>query len=161
MNSILIVPCSPKKSSYWLGGTVWLAGWVAIYALDKHLDVNNLAMLLVLASALAAVCLPWLASAFLTIIFVLAFNWFFIAPYGTFTVDFHQHSLLLLVMLVVNLIVISLMNILRLQSERALRHAGEADILRQWSDLLLESSKPQEHLQELQELLAQLSSRNV
>jgi two-component system sensor histidine kinase KdpD len=161
MNSILIAPSTPKKSSYWLGGAVWLVGWVAIYALDKHLDVNNLAMLLVLASALAAVCLPWRASVLLTIIFVLAFNWFFIAPYGTFTVDFHQHTLLLLVMLVVNLIVISLMNILRVQSERALRHAGEADILRHWSDLLLESSAPQEHLQELQELLAQISGRNV
>lgn len=161
MNTISIEPSTSKKSSYWLGGAIWLVGWVAIYALDTHLDVNNLAMLLVLASALAAVCLPWRIAALLTIIFVLAFNWFFIAPYGTFTVDFHQHTLLLLVMLVVNLIVISLMNILRVQSERALRHASEANILRQWSDLLLESSKPQEHLQELQELLAQISGRNV
>ncbi len=118
-------------------------------------------MLLVLASALAAVCLPWRISVLLTIIFVLAFNWFLIAPYGTFSIDFHQHALLLLVILVVNLIVISLMNILRVQSERALRHASEADILRQWSDLLLESPAPHQHLQELQELLAQLSGRDV
>jgi two-component system, OmpR family, sensor histidine kinase KdpD len=161
MNSIVAAPATPKKSSYWLGGALWFAGWLAIYALEQQLDVNNLAMLLVLASALAAVCLPWRVSVLLTIMFVLAFNWFFIAPYGTFTVDFHQHTLLLLVILVVNLIVISLMNLLRVQSERALRHAREADILRQWSDLLLESSKPQEHLQELQELLAQISGRNV
>ena len=161
MNSILIAPAPPKKSSFWLGGAIWLAGWVAICALDQHLDVNNLAMLLVLASALAAVCLPWRVSVLLTIIFVLVFDWFFVAPYGTLTVDLQQHTLLLLVILVVNLLVISLMNILRAQSERALQHASEADILRQWSDLLLESPEPHQHLQELQELLAQLSHREV
>lgn len=161
MNSILIAPSSPKKSFYWLGVAIWLVGWVAIYALDKHLDVNNLAMLLVLASALAAVCLPWRASVLLTIIFVLVFDWFFIPPRGTFAIDLHQHALMLLVVLVVNLMVVSLMAILRAQSARALRHASEADILRRWSDLLLESSKPQEHLQELQKLLAELSGRNV
>ena len=161
MNSIVIAPSTPKKSSYWLGGAIWLAGWVAIYALDQYLDVNNLAMLLVLSSAFASVCLPWRTSVLLTIIFVLVFNWFYIPPRGTFTVDLHQHALMLLVILVVNLIVVSLMALLRAQSERALRHASEVDILRQWSDLLLESPAPHEHMNELQELLAQLSNRPV
>jgi two-component system sensor histidine kinase KdpD len=161
MNSISVAPSTPKKSSYWLGGAIWLVGWVAIYTLDQHLDVNNLAMVLVLSSALAAMCLPWRISVLLTIVFVLVFDWFFIPPRGTFTVDLHQHALMLLVVLVVNLIVVSLMALLRAQSERALLHASEADILRQWSDLLLESSQPHDHLQELQELLAQLSGRHV
>ena len=162
MKPIVITPNeSLKKPSYWLGGTIWLVGWLAIYWLDSQLDSSNLAMLLVLTSALAAVCLPWRVSVSLAVIFVLAFDWFFISPRGTFTVDFHQHTLMLLVMLVVNLIVVILMAVKRVQSELASRHAHEADILRQWSDALLVSSSPHEHLEELQNLLAQLSGKKV
>lgn len=151
----------PHKTRYLLAGAIWLAGWLAIYWLDTQLDSSNLAMLLVLTSALAAVCLPWRASVSLAVIFVLAFDWFFIPPRGTFTVDFHQHTLMLLVMLVVNLIIVILMAVRRAQSELAQRHAREADILRQWSDALLEYSAPHEHLAELQNLLAQLSGKSV
>jgi two-component system sensor histidine kinase KdpD len=150
-----------KKNAYWLGGAVWLGGWLSIYWLDSQLDSSNLAMLLVLTSALAAVCLPWRISVPLAVIFVLAFDWFFISPRRTFTVDFHQHSLMLLVMLVVNLIIVILMAVKRAQSEQVSRHAREADILRQWSDALLESITPHEHLTELQNLLAHLSGKQV
>jgi two-component system sensor histidine kinase KdpD len=162
MKPIVIAPNeSRKKTSYWLGGAIWLVGWLAIYWLDPHLDSSNLAMLLVLTSALAAVCLPWRISVSLAVIFVLAFDWFFIPPRGTFTVDFHQHTLMLLVMLVVNLIIVILMAVRRAQSELAQRHSCEADILRQWSDALLASSAPHEHLEELQNLLAQLSGKKI
>ncbi len=162
MKPIVVAPDeSLTKTSYWLGGAIWLVGWFAIYRLDTHLDSSNLAMLLVLTSALAAVCLPWRISVSLAVTFVLAFDWFFIPPRGTFTVDFHQHTLMLLVMLVVNLIIVILMAVRRGQSELAQRHAREADILRQWSDALLESSAPHEHLEELQNLLEQLSGKKV
>jgi len=162
MKPIVITPKeSRNKTSHWLGGAIWLVGWLAIYLLDTHLDFSNLAMLLVLTSALAAVCLPWRISIVLAIIFVLAFDWFFIPPRGTFTVDFQQHTVMLLVMLVVNIIVVSLMAVKRAQSERAERHAIEADRLRAWSDRLLESIAPHEHIGELQNLLMQLSSRQV
>lgn len=152
---------SPNKLPYILGAGIWLVGWLAMFGLDGRLDLSNLSMLLVLTSALAAVCLPWRVSVWLAIIFVLAFDWCFIPPRGTFTVDFHQHTLMLLVMLVVNLIVVSLMAVQRGQSERAARHALEAETLRQWSDKLLESASPQAYLTELQTLLAQLSGREV
>lgn len=161
MKPIIAPNDSHMKTSYWLGGAIWLVGWLAIYWLDPQLDSSNLAMLLVLTSALAAVCLPWRTSVSLAVIFVLAFDWFFIPPRGTFTVDFHQHSLMLLVMLVVNLIVVTLMAVKRAQSELASRHAREADILRQWSDALLESTEPHEYLNELQHLLAHLSGKPV
>ncbi len=162
MKPILIAPDkSQAKPSYWLGSVIWLVGWLAICWLDSHLDSSNLAMLLVLTSALAAVCLPWRISVSLAVIFVLAFDWFFIPPRGTFTVDFHQHTLMLLVMLVVNLIIVILMAVRRAQSEKAARHLREADILRQWSDALLESTSPQDHLHELQHLLSSLSGKNV
>lgn len=161
MNPILTANATATKPSYWLGGFVWLMGWLAIYFLDPHLDSSNLAMLLVLTSAVAAVCLPWRISVFLAISFVLAFDWFFISPRGTFTVDFQQHTVMLLVMMVVNIIVVSLMAVRRAQSELAERHAIEADRLRQWSDALLESATPYEHIGDAQSLLAQLSARNV
>lgn len=64
-------------------------------------------------------------------------------------------------MLVINLIIVILMVVLRAQSEDARRHLTEADILRRWSDSLLESAAPHEHLEELQLLLAQLSGREI
>ena len=152
---------SARKPSYWVGCLVWAIGWSAIYLFDPYLDSSNLALVLILASALAAVCLPWRISVSLAVIFVLVFDWFFVPPRGTFTVDFHQHTVMLLVMLVVNIIIVSLMALRRSQSDLAQQHAREADTLRQWSDLLLTSSSPQEHLNELQNLLMQLSGKKV
>lgn len=158
---VITLKASPKHTAYWLGAIIWLLGWFAIYGLDGHLDLSNLAMLLVLTSALASVCFSWRISISLGVVFVLVFDWFFIPPRGTFTVDFHQHALMLFVMLVVNIIIVSLMAVKRSQSELAERHAREADILRQWSDALLESVAPNEHLSELQNLLALLSGKQV
>lgn len=150
-----------QKPSYWAGSLVWAIGWLAIYLFDPYLDSSNLALLLILASALAAVCLPWRISMSLAVIFVLVFDWFFIPPRDAFTVDFHQHTVMLLVMLVVNIIIVSLMALRRAQSELAKQHAREADTLRQWSDVLLKSLSPQEHLTELQNLLSLLSGKKV
>lgn len=162
MNPIVIPPTKPTQfTTYWLGAFIWMLGWIAVYTLDGHLDVSNLAMLLVLTSALASVCFPWRMSISLAVAFVLVFDWFFIPPRGTFTVDIHQHALMLFVMLVVNIIIVSLVAVKRAQSELAERHAREADILRQWSDALLESTAPQEHLAELQYLLENLSGKKV
>ena len=152
---------SVQKSSYWLGGLVWALGWLAIYLFDAYLDVSNLALLLILVSAIAAVCFPWRIAMSLMVAFVFVFNWFFIPPRGTFTIDFHQHTLMLMVILVVNTIIVSSMALRRAQSELAERHAREADTLRKWSDALLESSSPHEHLSELQLLLSQLSCKKV
>jgi two-component system sensor histidine kinase KdpD len=118
-------------------------------------------MLLVLTSVLAAVCLPLRISLLVSAIFILAFDWFFIPPKGTFTVDFHQHALMLLVMLVVNIIIVSLMSVQRAQSERAARHASEADVLRRWSDTLHQSLTPHDHIEELQQLLMQLTNKPI
>ncbi|RYY73214.1 MAG: DUF4118 domain-containing protein [Gammaproteobacteria bacterium] len=161
MEHLTISDTTSQKDSYWLGSVFWVVGWIAIYFFDDYLDSSNLAMLLILTSALAAVCLPWRLSVSLAIIFVLIFDWFFVPPRGTFTVDFHQHTVMLLVMLVVNIIIVSLMAIRRSQSELAQRHAHEADILRQWSDVLLESKSPQDHFDELQHLLTKISGKKV
>lgn len=152
---------SPLKLRHIVGALCWCLGWLAIYLLDGRLDTNNLAMVLILTSSLAAVCLPWRYSVVLVVIFILVFDWFIVPPRGTFTIDFHQHTVMLLVMLVVNLIIVTSMSVLRSQSERANRHALEADTLRQLSDNILDWNTPHEHLIDLQNLLIQLSGRQV
>lgn len=81
-----------------LGLLTWAVGWTALWLLDGTLDLANLA-LLVLCAALAALWLPAWASGALGVAAMLAFNWNFIPPRGTFTVDLHQHALLLGTML--------------------------------------------------------------
>ena len=70
--------------------------------LDGQVDLANLAMVLVLSSALASLWLPAWLSALAGAAAVMAFNWTFVPPRGAFTVDLHQHALLLGAMLVVN-----------------------------------------------------------
>jgi two-component system sensor histidine kinase KdpD len=146
---------------YMWGGLIWCAGWLAMFLLRDYFDLSNLGLLLMLTSALAAVCLPLRISLLSGAIFILVFDWFFIPPKGNFAVDFHQHALMLLVMLVVNIIIVSLMSTQRAQSERAARHASEADILRKWSDALYQSLAPHEHIEELQQLLMQLTGKPI
>ena len=47
----------------WPAALVWAAGWAAMLMLDGRVDLANLAMLLVLSSALASLWLPaWLSA---------------------------------------------------------------------------------------------------
>lgn len=141
-----------------VGGGMWLAGWLAMFLLDRHLDLGNLAMLLVLTSALAAMCLPLRFSLLSGSASILAFDWFFIPPRGTFAIDIYQHALMLFVMLTVNIIIVSLMAVQRAQAERMARHLHEADMLRAWSDTLHQSLTPHVHIEELQQLLMQITA---
>lgn len=148
---------SSAKLQYLLGAFIWLAGWLLLCALKATLDLANLAILLVMISALAATCLPGRVSALLALSAALAFDWFFIPPFFTFKVDVHQHLLMLLVMLVVNLVIILLMAARRTQVQRAACHANEAELLRTWGDELHQAQEPDELKIRLQQLLAQIT----
>jgi two-component system, OmpR family, sensor histidine kinase KdpD len=89
--------------------------------LDGQVDLANLAMLLVLSSALASLWLPAWLSALAGAAAVVAFNWTFVPPRGAFAVDLHQHALLLGAMLIVNGIVAALMAAQRRQARIAWR----------------------------------------
>ena len=93
----------------WPGLLVWLLGWLAMLALDGRIDLANLALILVLASALAALWLRPVVSMLVCAAAVMAFNFAFVPPRGSFTVDLHQHALLLATMLAVSWIVALLM----------------------------------------------------
>ena len=55
-------PAPAGSAPWWPGAATWVAAWAALLALDGTVDLSNLALLLVLASALATLWLPgWAA----------------------------------------------------------------------------------------------------
>ncbi len=139
---------------------LWILASGVMVWLDQqpHLaHLGNLALVLVLASALSS---PWLSFAqalTLNLVAVLVFNWAFVEPRGSFFIDLRQHAWLLATMLGVSWSTAGLTARLRSQAELAQRHAREAEHLRVFSEALRDASDPQSQaaalIQALQELL--------
>lgn len=89
----------------WLAAGTWVLAWALLFALDAHIDLANKALVLVLASAVAAIGSGLAVSLLASAVAVLAFNFAFVPPRGTFDVDLRQHALLLVTMLSVSWIV--------------------------------------------------------
>lgn len=138
----------------WPAWAVWLAGACAMVWLDGQVDLANLAMLVVLSSAVASLWLPGWGSALAGAAAVLAFNWAFVPPRHAFTVDLHQHVLLLGAMLVVNAIISTLMVRQRRLAEAARHHAAREAGLRSWGEALRAAADPLAHTSALGDALA-------
>jgi two-component system sensor histidine kinase KdpD len=135
----------------------WAAAGIAMLALDHRVDLANLAMLLVLASALASLWLPVPVAVATTAAAVLAFNWRFVPPRGSLVVEGPQHLLLLAGMLGVSWIVAGLMALQRHRTEEAQRHRHRADQLRGLGDALRDAEAPLAHAEQLQAALSGLA----
>lgn len=138
----------------WPAWAVWLAGAGAMVWLDGQVDLANLAMLVVLSSAVASLWLPGWGSALAGAAAVLAFNWSFVPPRHTLAVDLHQHVLLLGAMLVVNGIISALMLRQRQLAQTARHHAAREAGLRSWGDTLRAAADPLAHTSTLGDALA-------
>jgi two-component system sensor histidine kinase KdpD len=136
---------------------IWTAAAAAMLALDSRVDLANLAMLLVLASALASLWLPVPVALASTALAVLAFNWRFVPPRGSLAVEGPQHLLLLAGMLGVSWIVAGLMALQRHRAEDAQRHRHRADQLRGLGDALRDAEAPLAHAAQLQAALGELA----
>jgi two-component system sensor histidine kinase KdpD len=136
---------------------IWAAAGAAMLALDGRIDLANLAMLLVLASALASLWLPVPAALAATALAVLAFNWRFVPPRGSLQVEGPQHLLLLAGMLAVSWIVAGLMALQRHRAEEAQRHRHRAEQLRELGDALRDAEAPLAHAAQLQAALSELA----
>ncbi len=145
----------------WPAALAWTAGWLALVLMDGRVALANLAMLLVLSSAVASLWLPAWASLLSNAVAVMAFNWSFVPPRGTFSVDLSQHALLLGAMLVVNSIIAALMAAQRRQSRLADRHAMQAEQLRTWGDTLRDAIDPLAQMGALHAALAAISGGPV
>jgi two-component system sensor histidine kinase KdpD len=146
---------------YAAGLAIWGAGWIALRWLDGVLDLAGLGMLLVLIAALASLWLPLLPTLLLGVLAVLAFNWMFVPPRGSFAINFEDDAVLLLVMAALNAIIAGLMSVLRSQARHAQRQARAADALRVWSERLNEVHDVQDCLPELRQALQALSHSSV
>jgi len=130
-------------------------------ALDPVLDLANLALVLVLASALAGLWLSAAMSALASTVAVLAFNWTFVPPRRTFSVDLHQHVWLLGAMLAVAWIVAALVARQRALAEAEQRAAAQARQLRAMGDALRDTDDPLSRALDLQAALAELAGGPV
>ncbi|MGM9427575.1 sensor histidine kinase [Hydrogenophaga sp. MI9] len=145
----------------WWPWLTWLAGWSAMLLLDGRFDLSNEAMLLMLTSVVASLWWPGWASALASTVAVLAFNWSFVPPRHTFSVDLQQHALLLLAMLVVNWIIAGLVVRLRQTAEGARLVAEREARLRAWSDTLRDAPDPAAHASALHTALTEATGADV
>jgi two-component system sensor histidine kinase KdpD len=142
----------------WAGGlAAWTLGWATLLALDGHIDLANQAMLLVLSATIASLWLPALPALAIGMLGVVAFNWQFVPPRGTFVVDGRQNLLLLGAMVVVTSVIAGLMGRLRRQARLAWHHQQQAEQLRSLGELLRDATEPLAHAGALQAALAALS----
>lgn len=139
----------------------WTIAWAAMIGLEGRLDLANLAMLLVLASALSALWLPGWSNMVVGAVAVLAFNWLLVPPKFTFTVELHQNALLLLALLLVNWIIAGLVIRQRRLVETAQTLAQREARLRQWGDTLRDASDPAAHAAALRAALEEATGYAV
>ena len=128
----------PNFESRWPALVVWALAWALLWILDGELNLGNLALLLVLASAIAGLWLSAIHSILSSALSVLMFNWFFVEPRFTFSVDFHQDVLLLLTMMGVSFVVSYLMVRLRFAADLESQHAYESEQLREIAEKIRE-----------------------
>lgn len=139
----------------------WGVAWAAMAWLYPQLDLANLAMLLILASALASLWVPGWVSLVTSAVAVLAFNYFFVPPRFTFTVDLHQNTMLLVALLLVNWIIGGLVIRQRQLVEAARTVADREARLRQWGDTLRDASDPAAYAAALRTALQDASNTEV
>ena len=135
---------------------VWALAWGAMALLQERVDLANLAMVLVLASAVATLWLPISASLALTAVSVLAFNWSFVPPRFTFAVNLQQDALLLAAMLGVSWIVAAVVARQRWLGASARRYAERVQQLQRLGEALRDSAEPAHQAGLLQATLAEL-----
>lgn len=135
---------------------VWAGAWALMTALDGQAELANLALLLVLAAALCGLWLSTLASLVCCALAVLAFNWQFVPPRGTLSVDLRQHLWLLFTMMAVGSMVGWLTGRQRRDADAARAAAQSAQLLHQVNEALRQAT-PAEGASHLAAALRRLS----
>jgi two-component system, OmpR family, sensor histidine kinase KdpD len=136
---------TPRRMARWPWAwacAVWTIAWLLMLGLDRHIGLAQAAITLVLASALAAIRLPLLASLATTALAVLAFDWFLVPPKHEFSVELTEDMLLLAEILLLSWVVTALLARSRVLATRARRSARHADQLRHLGDALRDCEDP-------------------
>ena len=93
--------------------------WGILFALDPWLDLGNLSLILLTGSVAASLWLAPVTSIIVSTASVIAFDWLFVPPRGSFHVDQSKHLMLLVTMIVVNGLIALLMELHRRTAVRA------------------------------------------
>jgi two-component system sensor histidine kinase KdpD len=139
----------------WPGAAIWATGWALLLLLDGRVDLANQALVLVATAALATLWLPGWVSGLAALAAVAAFNWSFVPPRHSFSVDVEQHALLLATLLVVVWTVAALVTRQKRLATAAARDAQREARLRTWGDALRDASDPTAHAGTLQSMLVE------
>ena len=157
MSASVVTVRKHRVSRYWPAAAVWLLAWFAMALLDGHVDLANQALILVVAAALAALWLPVGVSVLACAVAVMAFNFAFVPPRGTFTVDLRQHVLLLATMLAVSWVIALLMTRQRRLAVDAQIQFRRAEQLRDFGEALRDAADPRSCAPLLQQALSDLA----
>lgn len=118
-------------SPAWPAALIWMVFAASLFILDGWWSLGNLALLLVLGSALASYWLTTIASVLVSAAAVAGFNWFFVDPRYTFHVQLDQDLLLLVTMLCTSALISVLTSRLRQHALIQTEHARQAERLQQ------------------------------
>ena len=121
-------PTSPtsKPFAYLAPALVWMLAWGVMLIAQTNISLGNLALILVLANAVASLWLRPLASILISSIAVGLFNWMFVPPRFTLTVELSEDALLLVTTLAVSTVISYLMELKRQAANRLSTHQMKA-----------------------------------
>ena len=139
---------------------VWIAAWLLMQTMDGSADLANLALVLVLASAVSGLWLSEVESLVACTAAVMAFNWHFVPPRGTFSVDLRQHAWLLGEMWGVASMVAWLMGRQRASAQTARTVAEHARLMHSFSEQL-RTAMPDQVIALLVGMLKELSHADI
>ena len=151
----------PPRRAAWFAVATWVLVWALLLGLDTHTDLANKALVLVLGASVAALWSARWASLTASTAAVLAFDYAFVPPRGTFRVDLHHHALLLATMLTVSWIVTLLMARLQWHAAQGAAHAVRSDQRSQLGETLRAADDAVLQATALQQMLAALNGAAV
>lgn len=140
-----------------IGLGLWVVLIGALGYQHEWINLSNAPVLLILASSIYSLLLPFTASLVLSGLAVLVFNYQFVPPVGTFSVDLSEHGALLVTIMGVSGLITFLLRSQKKIAERELKQSTRTLQLMRWSEELREGEDPQTHLQNLYELLKNLA----
>ena len=153
--SIQVVRAIPLSDRRWFGVLVWVLAWALMWWLDGQFVVPNLALMLVLASAIAGLWLSPVAAFATNTVSILFFSYFFVNPRLSFTPALREDLILLVSVYGVSSVISYLTVRLRHAVTNETRQAARADQLRQLGERLREAIDYSGKVNSLRKLLAE------
>ncbi len=139
-----------------VGLALWALLMAALTYQHQWLNLANAPVLLILVSSIYSLLLPLVLSLVLSGVAVLMFNFQFVPPVGTLSVDFSEHGILLITIMGVSGLITYLLRRQKQIAEREHQQSKRTVQLMRWSEELRELYDPQIGLPKLHRLVQDL-----